>query len=652
MQIVQLIVIGLLRQYLFGRLILAFSNFGIQQGILGMIVEAIACCRGKGGSGRADGFAICRCFAGIKFVGVEADSAVFGICCNIAGKCVIGYIAGRDLVARIGLKANRVDDANGLGIRNRQRRVVILISCNLIIPQGQHTGRDLDLHRIAGTAAATGDGDKDVAQIGCIGVSVAGRAGILVRKGVSIHIAISAFRFVLVNTTGKGNGLKVFDLHIIAQGIIEGHIAAICRIIANHFRGASQIASYRLENTVKDLVQPVSVGSRQIVIWIGGLFTEFPAIATPPLGVSGLGIVAGDCLHELVFVRSPIVGDAGSRFSTAENANGINFTASSLDFFSRCDGSGSYRRVKLVNLGRRAIRKEDDDLFGIFARRCRFQRSLGTLHAIIRTGSTGRTYTIYLSFECISITFLADSKPLHNLRIVVCVPAVSVGIIANPGRALACKFHDGKPDFLILIRDSLIFLRSAVNKVSDSISQRFNALCAAVLLHGIVHTAGGIQHQHYIQRLCIGGSGRRMGGQRRQRDQEIGFFIFFGHRDGGLVCQVAGEGDLFFLHRFIGPNTACGGVVIGLCVLPRIKRVGIADGCTVGSSLRRGVFPLCIGRDRDQHREQECQRQQGGLQPYEFTVHSFHSILSLCCGTSINKQGQAPVCLINISEFT
>ena len=136
------------------------------------------------------------------------------------------------------------------------------------------------------------------------------------------------------------------------------------------------------------------------------------------------------------------------------------------------------------------------------------------------------------------------------------------------------EFHDGKPDFLILIRDSLILLRSVVNKGIDGRFQRVNALCAVVIPHGIVHTAGGIQHQHYIQRLCIGGSGRRMGGQRRQRDQEIGAFVC-GHRDGVLAFQV----DLFFLHRFIGPNTACGGVVIGLCVLPRIKRVGIAGGC-------------------------------------------------------------------------
>ena len=207
------------------------------------------------------------------------------------------------------------------------------------------------------------------------------------------------------------------------------------------------------------------------------------------------------------------------------------------------------------------------------------------------------------------------------------------------------ELHDGKLDFLILIRDSLILLRSVVNKGIDGRFQRGNALCAVAIPHGTVHTAGGIQHQHYIQRLCIGGSGRRMGGQRRQRDQKIGAL---GHLDGVLAFQV----DLVFLHRFVGPNTARGGVVIGLCVLPRIKRVGIADGFTVGCCLRRGGFPLCIGRDRNQHREQECQRQQGGLQPYEFTVHSFHSILSLCCGTSINKQGQAPVCLINISEFT
>ena len=275
---------------------------------------------------------------------------------------------------------------------------------------------------------------------------------------------------------------------------------------------------------------------------------------------------------------------------------------------------------------------------------------MGLQQAIVRPCGTGRLNTIDRFLERNGAVALADGKFLHNLRVVVCVPpSVAVGIIADHVRCFAGKFHNGKFDFLICIRDFRVLSFGVVNKGTDSFFQRLNALC--VTAHGVIHTAGGIQHHDNIQGLRIGGGGRRIGGQRRQRDQEISAFGI-GHLDGGLVFQFAAEGDFAFLHRFVGPNTAGGGVVIALRILPRIKRVGIADGCTVGSSLRRGVFPLCIGRDRDQHREQECQRQQGGLQPYEFTVHSFHSILSLCCGTSINKQGQAPVCLINISEFT
>ena len=247
------------------------------------------------------------------------------------------------------------------------------------------------------------------------------------------------------------------------------------------------------------------------------------------------------------------------------------------------------------------------------------------LHTKVRLCSTGRLNTVDRILERSGTGVITYGKPLYNLRVVVCVPAVAVGIIANRVRFIARKFHDGEFDFLICIRDFRVLVFGVVNKDTDSGFQRVHALCSIAAAHGVIHTAGGIQHHDNIQGLRIGGGGRRIGGQRRQRDQEIGAL---GHLDGVLAFQV----DLVFLHRFIGPNTARGGVVIGLCVLPRIKRVGIADGSTVGSSLCRCGFPLCIGRDRNQHREQECQRQQGGLQPYEFTVHSFYSILSLCCG--------------------
>ena len=166
MQVVQLIVIGLVRLYYCGRSIVsifAFTCFGVQQGILGVIVVAVACCRGKGGSGQADGFicAVCRCFAAVIFVGVEADFAVLGVLRNVGGKLGVGKVAGRNLVAHFRFKTDRVDNTDWLGVVNYQLRGVIGI-CDLIISQGQHTGRNLNLHMVAVTAAAVGDGDNDV----------------------------------------------------------------------------------------------------------------------------------------------------------------------------------------------------------------------------------------------------------------------------------------------------------------------------------------------------------------------------------------------------------------------------------------------------------------------------------------------------------
>ena len=162
MQVVQLIVIGLVRLYYCGRSIFAFTCFGVQQGILGVIVVAVACCRGKGGSGQADGFvAVCRCFGFVKFVGVEVDFAVFGVLRNIGGKLGVGKVAGRNLVAHFRFKADRVDNTDWLGVVNYQLGGVIGV-CDLIISQGQHAGRNLNLHMVAVTAAAVGDGDNDV----------------------------------------------------------------------------------------------------------------------------------------------------------------------------------------------------------------------------------------------------------------------------------------------------------------------------------------------------------------------------------------------------------------------------------------------------------------------------------------------------------
>ena len=307
LQIVQLIVVGLFRFYSCGLRIRCFPRFGVQQGILGMIVEVIACCRGKGGSGRADGcFAVCRCIVFIKFVGVEADCAVvFGVFRNVGGKVGVGKFAGRNLLAHILFifKADRVDDADGLGVVDFQLGGAIG-ACGLIIPQGQHTGRDLDLHAVADTAVATGDGDNDVAQIGCIGVGTADRVVMLARKGIGIHIAGAFYARLRKDLVGKGNGLKALDFHIIAQGIIESHVA-VCFGFVRNMRGACRFGGYRREDVLKDRLQPISAGSRHIVICLVRFVAEVPVpVTTPPLiymRVSGKGVVAGDRLHKLVF---------------------------------------------------------------------------------------------------------------------------------------------------------------------------------------------------------------------------------------------------------------------------------------------------------------------------------------------------------------
>ena len=283
MQIVQLIVIGFVRFYNCGlriRCACAFPRFGIQQGILGVIVEAVACCRGKGGSGRADGcFAVCRCFVFIKFVGVEADCAVvLGVFRNVVGKGGVVKAAGRNLVTHILFKADRVDDADGLGVVDFQLRGAIGV-CGLIIPQGQHTGRDLDLHTVALCDAAMGDGDNDVAQIGFLGVGTADRAAMRATKGIGIPIAGAFYARLRKDLVGKGNGLKAFDFHIIAQGIIESHVA-VCFGFVRNMRGACQCDRYGIEDVLKDRLQPISAGSRHIVICIGRFVAEVPAPVT------------------------------------------------------------------------------------------------------------------------------------------------------------------------------------------------------------------------------------------------------------------------------------------------------------------------------------------------------------------------------------
>ena len=148
-----------------------------------------------------------------------------------------------------------------------------------------------------------GDGDDDVFQSGCLGVGTADRVCMLTLKDIGIH-RVGGFCFHLrKDLVRKGNGLKALDFHIIAQGIIESHVA-VCFGFVRNMRGACRFGGYRREDVREDLVQPRRAGSRQIVIGIGRSVAEVPtpvtAKKTRSPGVSGKGVVAGDRLHILV----------------------------------------------------------------------------------------------------------------------------------------------------------------------------------------------------------------------------------------------------------------------------------------------------------------------------------------------------------------
>ena len=184
------------------------------------------------------------------------------------------------------------------------------------------------------------------------------------------------------------------------------------------------------------------------------------------------------------------------------------------------------------------------------------------LQAIICPCGTARLNIVDFLFEVGGIGGITYGKILYDLRVV----DASEGIIANLVRVPFRKFHDGELDFLLFIRDIRVLGCGAVNKGIDSVFQRGHAFYVIAFAHVFIHTVGGIQHHDNIQGLRIGGGGRRIGGQRRQRDQEISVFIIFGHCDRALARQV----DFVFHHRLVGPDTAGGGVVIGLRALPRI----------------------------------------------------------------------------------
>ncbi len=301
----QLVVIGLARLEVGDGLGAGFVH--VQGSVLRVVVEAVVQGGNEGGGGVTDGDALAVLLPGVG-VGVEVDLAVHGVVGDILHQVGVRAGAGLQVAAHRVLQTNRVQNADGVSVGDVQRSgAAALIPLQVEAAQGQHAGRDAHLNAVAGFAVGSaGDGDQDLAQVGMLGIRGADRAGDLVGAHVGIHIAVGGFFNGGVDVIREGDAVEVLDLHKAAKGIVKGHVAAAGGVaVLFNEGGAGQVGGHRAENALKHAVQAVGAGGGKVIA-VRGFGAPVKVVAAPRvprvlLGVGGVGVVAGNRVHELVF---------------------------------------------------------------------------------------------------------------------------------------------------------------------------------------------------------------------------------------------------------------------------------------------------------------------------------------------------------------
>ena len=260
-------------------------------------------------------------------------------------------------------------------------------------------------------------------------------------EGVRIHITCSSFRGIFESLPVQRNGLEAIDLHIGTQRVIDGNVAARMLSALSGVRRVARPLNYLGRNTFEYLVQIISVRGRLVEVGTFGTRTQVPIPAAPEsavLGIGSFGVVAGNRMHEFVFVACSRRISRG--ICIAEDADGIH---GGVDVFILHGFCCRYRaagnpRLESTRRSRRTVGEEDNDLLGIFAVR---GLALGKLQAVVGTRGAGGADGVNGVRECGSIR--ARGHRLHNLAVVIFVSAFIVRVVAHNSRFIARKLHDG-----------------------------------------------------------------------------------------------------------------------------------------------------------------------------------------------------------------
>ena len=222
-----------------------------------------------------------------------------------------------------------------------------------------------------------GDSDEDVRKVSLVRVCLVAVLWFAV-EGVARDGAVAALLHIggdrgargAEDLIRKGNCVEIFHFHEVAQRIVKGHITGLGGVgpILNVSR-RGQALGRAGDDVLENSIQLGRVFSSFVVFGIfAAVVGILGALAHIVVG-SGVGVVAGDRVHEMVCMGRFVIPyrrnrGVKRRVSTAENTNGINF---SFVIFQRfCFGYGiiCYRWHKAVKIVGRTVCKENDDLFG------------------------------------------------------------------------------------------------------------------------------------------------------------------------------------------------------------------------------------------------------------------------------------------------
>ena len=355
-------------------------------------------------------------------VRVEIHLAVFGVGLDIFRH---GFIGVRNKRKRIGFNARREENAQRIRIAHRHGARSFV---HVEVAQRNKARGNFHLNFIArGHIARFRHGDHDIAQAHGFAVEL-GRT----YKCVGVGGIGRGFRHVAKHVVIHHNRLERVNLHVRAKRVVERDVAIAHLKALASVGGIARTLHDFLRDVFEDFRELAGARSRLIEVGPFSATAEVPLPRRTPsptaLRIGGCGVIARSRLHELVFFRGSRSVYIGTRVRAIENANGIHRGARVFHSFRGGNGVRGDPIREFTLSRRRTIGKENHNLFCIGTLG---DLTLRKLHTSSRIRSARRIDGVDGVLKRALRRFVARRHELHDLTVVICVPAIAIRVVAN-----------------------------------------------------------------------------------------------------------------------------------------------------------------------------------------------------------------------------